>query len=536
MKRKIYSSAFILFLISWMAIPAQEQPVWDNTGTPGWPEFCHRVEIPSSLDGTLQPAFVSWADTDEPRPLVVSFHTWSGTYAQTDTLAWICHDRGYHYIHPDFRGTNDHPEACGSPYAIRDIEDAIRFALVQANVDTARIHLTGTSGGGYAVLLAYMNTRFPVSTFSAWVPISDLEKWYHESVGRGSKYAGDILKCTSAGGAASGDPGPFNAAEARKRSPVYMDTPTLLRKDSKLLLYTGIHDGYTGSVPVTQTLEFYNKVVRDFDSTEESALVPERDMLELVASRNFVAAFKRKLAERTVHYERRYRDLARVTVFEGMHEMLPGVALEQVESRRILVIGDSNGAAADSWVEHLRSIRFGDRILNTSVAGNTIGFDNLGNPGLNTRRNTGRYLKMAEDSLGGVDEIIIMLGTNDCKKVFADSLDRVPGNLRELIREIRDTDLARRDEPDIFVVSPPPAGRDEVMLEKYHGSSNRVARLQAGFKEVARSEGCSFVDCYSTLFPNWDAYTKDGIHLVSEGQLIVAEGVAQAISGQPIEP
>ncbi len=62
---------------------------------------------------------------------------------------------------------------------IQDIEDAISFAIENGNVDTKNIHVIGASGGGYATLLTYMNTRFPIKTFSAWVPISDLKKWYY---------------------------------------------------------------------------------------------------------------------------------------------------------------------------------------------------------------------------------------------------------------------------------------------------------------------------------------------------------------------
>jgi len=513
-------TAIMVLHCSWSLLVGQEQPLWDNTDAHGWPQFCQQAAIPSSLDGAVQPAYVRWSESEEPRPLVVSLHTWSGDYTQQDTLAWICSQKDYHYIHPDFRGANNHPEACGSSLAIGDIEDAITYALEHASVDTGSIHLVGTSGGGYAVLLAYMKTGHPVATFSAWVPISDLEKWYHESRGRGNKYAEDILKCTSAEAWQTGAAASLNVEEARRRSPLHMYTPTDLRSGSKLMLYTGIHDGYIGSVPVTQTLEFYNKVVSDFDPQAGKVLVSKNEMLELVASRSFSGCCKRELAGRTVHFEKRFRDRARVLVFEGGHEMLTDVALDQVEPRRILLIGDSNGAARKGWAEQLKTIRFRDHILNASVPGNTIGFDNLGDPRLNTLRNVDRYMETAMDSLGGVDDVVILLGTNDCKRVFSDSLSEVPRNLEKLIRKIREY-----SEATIYVVSPPPAGEDEVMLEKYHGSAGRVAWLQPRFREVARTMGCIFVDCYEALLSDWEKINLDGIHLNEEGQWIIAAAV-----------
>src|SRR5690606_2644791 len=64
-----------------------------------------------------------------PRPLVVSLHTWSGDYRQKDTLIHFCIHRGFHYIHPNFRGPNQNPEAMGSDKVVSDIDDAIDYLL-----------------------------------------------------------------------------------------------------------------------------------------------------------------------------------------------------------------------------------------------------------------------------------------------------------------------------------------------------------------------------------------------------------------------
>jgi lysophospholipase L1-like esterase len=92
---------------------------------------------------------------------------------------------------------------------------------------------------------------------------------------------------------------------------------------------------------------------------------------------------------------------------------------------KILTIGDSNGAFEGSWVEKLKQAHDGYLIYNTSVSGNTIGFNNNNKTSLNTLLNVDRYLDEADDYLDGLDDIIIMLGTNDCKAVFADSLKMV---------------------------------------------------------------------------------------------------------------
>lgn len=328
------SGVLMMSLLSSISF-SQNQPLWDDPSEAGWPERCKTVAITSSLDGKIQPAIFMTSRGEGPRPLVVSLHTWSGGYDQKDTLVWQCLEKNYNYIHPDFRGRNNNPEACGSPAAIQDIDDAITYALNNSDADISRIHIIGVSGGGYSTLLAYMKSNHNVRSFSAWAPISDLYKWYYESLGRGQVYARDIANVTN--GSKNPDPEKqsINRDEALKRSPCYMKTPVEKRRDCKLTIYTGIHDGYTGSVPVTQSLLFYNKVVSDFAGRGKKVLIPDQDIIELVSSRNFVNMPDKKIGSRRILYEKRYKDRVRLVIFEGSHEMLSEVALDHVDERNM---------------------------------------------------------------------------------------------------------------------------------------------------------------------------------------------------------
>ncbi len=279
-------SLLILFLsVAVFDITSQKVVKWDDTLSKQRPEQCKEVEIVSTADGKVQRAYFYKSKSDEPRPLIVSLHTWSSDYQQKDTIAWMCIENDFNYIHPDFRGPNNTYEACGSSLVISDIDDAIDFALKNGNIDKNQIHITGVSGGGYAALLMYMKSKHNVRTFSAWAPISDLERWYSESVGRKNRYYKDIAKATSKSGEVD-DFFTFNIREARDRSPVFMDAPVEKRKNSKLFIYAGIHDGYTGSVPVTHSLLFYNKVVTDFGA-EKKNLISDDEIMNLSTYRMF---------------------------------------------------------------------------------------------------------------------------------------------------------------------------------------------------------------------------------------------------------
>jgi lysophospholipase L1-like esterase len=511
---------FILTFISFFSLHAQENNRWDDTRSEDWPEESQVVKIISSIDNKEQPAYYFKAESNEPRPLIVSLHTWSGGYAQKDPLVWQCIALDYNYIHPHFRGQNNSFEACGSELAIQDIDDAIQFALDNAAVDSSNIHIIGVSGGGYSTLLCYMKTQQPVTTFSAWVPISNLVDWYAESKGRKNKYAKDVAMSTT-GLIFEDDDYFIDTAEALKRSPVFMDTPTDLRKNAKLYIYAGIHDGYTGSVPITQSLKFYNKVVQSFEN-DIMQPIPECDMIKMLASRSFPNDLRDSIAGRKIHYKKSFDSRVSITIFEGTHEMLEGVALDHIPGKKILILGDSNGAIKEGWVDQLKSIRFNDFIYNTSISGNTVGFDNLGNKKLNTLRNADNYLSMATERLHGLDMIIVMLGTNDCKAIFADSLKIIEKNYNRLIAKIKQHPYYLNHEPVILLVSPPPMGKDTQLQEKYIGGNNRINQLIPAIKKIARKNNCIFIDTNRLLRLNFSELTKDGVHLNEIGQSLIA--------------
>jgi pimeloyl-ACP methyl ester carboxylesterase len=174
------------------------------------------AEIPSAYDGKLQKAYFYGAAAKAP--LIVSLHAWSSDYREYDTLALPVRNEGWNYIHPDFRGANNTPEAMMSDAAAQDIDDAISYAIENGNVDTERIVVTGHSGGGLAALGTYLRSAYKFRLCMAWCPISDLEAWYYQSRHARTKYWKDIEQ-------AAGSGAEFNSIEARKRSPLALPPP-----------------------------------------------------------------------------------------------------------------------------------------------------------------------------------------------------------------------------------------------------------------------------------------------------------------------
>lgn len=301
---------------------------WDDTREARWDADFQVVEIPSKTDTRPQKAYLYKA-SGQNRPLVVSLHTWSGDYRQADPLAAAAKAKNYNYIHPDFQGANTRPSAMGSEKVVKNLQEAIEYAVKATGADAQEVHVIGVSGGGMAALSAYMNVTCPVKSFTAWAPISDLEAWYWESKARGNKYARHIWEATSSTAET------FNAAEARRRSPLYGVIPRKQRRTSQLFIYAGIHDGYTGSVPVTHAINMYNRVVGDWRyglSQPEVAnrqafvhadMVSEDEVIRLLTFRcEPKADASRRLGDRRVYLEREGAN-THLIIFEGTHEMLP---------------------------------------------------------------------------------------------------------------------------------------------------------------------------------------------------------------------
>lgn len=291
------------------------------------PDFLKKDSIQSSLDGNVQVFYYGKSTSSELQPLIVALHSWSGTAdSQKEILVEQTQAKGWNYIFPDFRGVNNHPKACCSEFVIADIDEAIDWALKNMNVDKKKIYVVGNSGGGYATMAMYMKSRHTIASFSAWSSISDLATWYGESVERKNRYGPEIIKCTGAGEV-------FDAEKAKERSPLFWKTPLKKRKNSQLQIYAGIHDGYTGSVPISHSINFYNKLLADAHEKDKARYVSEEDAATMLKTQTFPTQNSpRTIENRAILYQKTSKKIT-LTIFEGTHEILKSAALDAIDAR-----------------------------------------------------------------------------------------------------------------------------------------------------------------------------------------------------------
>jgi pimeloyl-ACP methyl ester carboxylesterase len=294
-----------------------------------WPTYAQDIKYKTSIDQSLQAMMIYKAKAQKKRPLLVALHSWSGNYRQTgwqnDALQW-CHENDWNFIHPNFRGANSNPDACGSEKAVQDIIDAVKYIQNNSLVDSDRIYLIGSSGGGHAALLLAGRAPQIWAGVAAWVPISDLNAWWAQKNKQKSKYARNIEKV--AGGKPDKDASAHE--QCHLRSPLsYLH----LAKKVNVDISAGISDGHKGgSVPFTHSLYAFNQVVPDKEKFPESIIEKSYRTQSLPASLKAPQADPLYGKKHLIYRQESLH--ARINIFQGGHEIIPHAALNWLKEQR----------------------------------------------------------------------------------------------------------------------------------------------------------------------------------------------------------
>jgi lysophospholipase L1-like esterase len=218
--------------------------------------------------------------------------------------------------------------------------------------------------------------------------------------------------------------------------------------------------------------------------------------------------------------------------------LIPVMAFAQHTQKKIniLTIGDSNGALAYGWPVQIKNLLPDATVVNKSISGNTIGFDNLDQVKLNTLKNIDQYMDDAFKELGAdkrFDFIVMDLGTNDTKKVFENRQKEVAENMVLLIHKIKDYLTAHKMTiPKICICTPSPMDEDKADKAKYGGGDGRIQANNIEFKRIAKDNKIDFLDTYSVLKPGLAEKTVDGVHLVEKAQLQMATEMVKYIKSE----
>ena len=202
--------------------------------------------------------------------------------------------------------------------------------------------------------------------------------------------------------------------------------------------------------------------------------------------------------------------------------------------KTILCFGDSNtyGLIPGTKERYPEDIRWtgilgqrlknrGFRVVEEGLVGRTTIFpDNL-RPG----RDGSELLPVLLESHYPVDELILMLGTNDCKTVYNASAQVIGRGIKKLLGQIKNADQNIK----VTLVSPILLG-DEVWKSEFDPefgvqSVKTSGELKEEYRKIADEYGCDFLAASDVAAPS----DNDREHLTPDGHAALAEALTERI-------
>lgn len=140
------------------------------------------------------------------------------------------------------------------------------------------------------------------------------------------------------------------------------------------------------------------------------------------------------------------------------------------------------------------------------------------------------YLRPCLNTHKPVDIVILMLGTNDLKELFAADAVDVAGGADILVGVIQEFSQQKQGfAPEIILVSPPwiEEGVCDSPFSRSFGirAVEESRKLARHYKEVADKRGCIFLDAALHIKPS----EADCVHLGPEGHAVLAEKLANVV-------
>lgn len=202
--------------------------------------------------------------------------------------------------------------------------------------------------------------------------------------------------------------------------------------------------------------------------------------------------------------------------------------------RTILCYGDSNTYGYNPkdgsrysqevrWTGVLSNLLKDDntRIIEEGLVGRTTVFEDSIRPG---RKGVDFVVPILE-SHEPVDKLVLMLGTNDCKKIYNASATVVGLGIQRIIKSVRQ----QHPELDILLISPIHLGED-VWREEYDPEFGRESietskQLKEEYHKIADKYNCKFLAASDIASPS----VIDQEHLNEEGHLALAKAIYEYV-------
>lgn len=185
-------------------------------------------------------------------------------------------------------------------------------------------------------------------------------------------------------------------------------------------------------------------------------------------------------------------------------------------------VTEARHAYEDRWPSVLqKGLGHGVRVIPEGLNGRTTVYNDYM---ADCDRNGARILPTLLHSHGPLDLVIILLGTNDLKPVYANNAVIIGHGVKRLVEMIRHHAWPVETEgPEILIVSPPPLSETDHPLlgPMFAGRIEESRNLASVYRDLADEMECAFFDAGSVA----EATPIDGVHLDAENTRAVGRGL-----------
>ena len=141
------------------------------------------------------------------------------------------------------------------------------------------------------------------------------------------------------------------------------------------------------------------------------------------------------------------------------------------------------------------------------------------------------YLRLCLNTHKPIDFVIMMLGSNDLKRMFHASAQEIADGVEELVRIIKEFTKEKQGYiPKVVLVSPPEIGKDIATSEFSRSFDEdaiiRSKKLPILYEKIAKKYECIFFDAAKVV----EASEVDSLHLMPEAHKKLAEAFYDRIS------
>ena len=203
----------------------------------------------------------------------------------------------------------------------------------------------------------------------------------------------------------------------------------------------------------------------------------------------------------------------------------------------ILCFGDSNTHGTPPMRTVGEYARFGADVRWPSRMARALGWElveeglpgrtaHIADPVMGAHMDGPEGLKIALQSHGPVDWLVIMLGTNDVKARFGASAEQVTGGIAALLDIAQSAEMQTRHGGfRVLLICPPPVLEQGPIADQFFGARRRSLELPPLYKALAEARGVAFLDAGQVI----SVSPQDGVHYEAAAHGTLADAVAAAL-------